>query len=190
MRVHRVPDPIGPSRRPDASTRIVVLAYRGATTSELDAPVRRLADRLNADVVFVGSERGLVPGVEPARPIVVTHGPADAPAADVLVVPGGLGWKRVLDDPALRTWRATTAETARGILAMSTGTLLLASVGRLTDREATGHWLAEAELGRMGARVTGSRAAHDEMGRVVTASGAMAALGVVDLLADSTLWAR
>ncbi|MEL6891671.1 MAG: DJ-1/PfpI family protein [Actinomycetota bacterium] len=186
----RVLAPIGPPRRPDAALTVAVLVYRGATTAELDEPVRQLADRLDADVVFVGERVGRIPGVEPARPILVTHTPADAPSADVLVVPGGLGWKRVIDDHEIRSWLETSAASARGILAMSTGTLLLASVGRLAGREATGHWLAEHELAELGAHVSPNRSAHDEMGRVVTASGAMAALGVIGLLADSTQWAR
>lgn len=179
-----------PPRRYDARITVAACAYRGVTTAELDEPVRRLADRLRADAVFVGAEVGQVPGVEPGRPVHITHTPADAPVVDVLVVPGGLGWKRVVSDETIHRWLATAAADARGILAMSTGSLLLASVGRLEGREATGHWLAETELSELGARVSGTRSAQDEMGRVVTAAGAMAALGMVDLLADATLWAR
>ncbi len=182
--------PLGPARRPDAGLVVAALAYRGVTTAELDQPVRQLAHRLHADVVFVGAAIGTVPGVEPARPVTVTHTPDTSPAVDVLVVPGGLGWRQVIGDERIHSWLSDVASTARGILAMSTGSLLLASVGRLDGREATGHWLAESELAELGAVVSGTRSAHDEMGRVVTASGAMAALGMVELLADSTLWAR
>ena len=182
--------PLEPARRTDARITVAALAYRGVTTAELDEPIRRLSDRLDADTVFVGAAIGQIPGVEPARPVVVTHTPDHAPPVDVLVVPGGLGWKRVVGDETIRRWLASAAADARGILAMSTGSLLLASVGRLEGRAATGHWLAESELAELGARVSHTRAAQDEMGRVVTASGALAALSVIDLLADSTLWAR
>lgn len=109
---------------------------------------------------------------------------------DVLVVPGGLGWRQVADDDELSRWLAEAAAAARAILAISTGTLLLASVGALDGRDATGHWLAEDDLARFGAHVQSSRVARAEGGRLVTASGALAAEHVVDELADQFNWAR
>lgn len=73
---------------------------------------------------------------------------------------------------------------------MSTGSLILASVGRLEGRAATGHWLAESELAALGASVSSTRTASDDGGRVVTASGALAAIQVVDELADHARWAE
>ena len=182
--------PLSGSTRQGAASTIGVLVYRGVSSSEVDEPVERLAERLHADVVFVGAAPGQVHAVEPSRPIVVECTPDDAPPIDVLVVPGGLGWKQVIDDPAIRDWLRRAAADARGILAMSTGSLLLASVGRLDGREATGHWLAEGELAALGATVTSTRTASDDAGRVVTASGALAAIQVVDELADQAHWAE
>ena len=48
--------------------------------------------------MLVGRERGPVPGVEPSRIVVADAGPADDIRPDVLVVPGGLGWRQVADD--------------------------------------------------------------------------------------------
>ena len=188
----RVPElgPLSGSRREGAVSTIGVLVYRGVSSSEVDEPVQRLAARLHADVVFVGAALGRVHAVEPSRAIEVGCTPETAPSIDVLVVPGGLGWKQVIDDAGTRQWLHHTAAAARGILAMSTGTLLLASVGRLDGRVATGHWLAEGELAALGATVTSTRTASDDAGRVVTASGALAAIHVVDELADQTSWAE
>lgn len=174
---------------PDALT-ITVLVYRGVSSSEIDEPVRRLAARLGGNVVLVGPEVGRVHAVEPSREVLVGCAPKDAPSADVLVVPGGLGWKQVIDDPPTRAWLARAAAEARGILAISTGSLLLASVGRLDGRAATGHWLAQEELAALGATVSSTRTASDDGGRVVTASGALAAIQVVDELADQSRWAE
>lgn len=169
---------------------IGVLVYRGVSSGEVDEPVARLAERLGAGVVFVGAEIGPLHAVEPSRAIHVNCTPASAPIVDVLVVPGGLGWKQVIDDPDIRAWLTTAARDARGILAISTGSLLLASVGRLDGRSATGHWLAEGELAALGAIVSSMRTASDDGGRVVTASGALAAIQVVDELADQARWAE
>ena len=174
---------------PSAPT-ICVLVFRGVSSSEIDLPVTRLADRMGARVVFVGPRLGAVHAVEPSRSVVVETAPAEAPTADVLVVPGGLGWKQVLEHGEVREWLASTAASARGVLAMSTGSWLLASVGGLDGREAAGHWLADGELAALGATVSTCRTATDDGGRVVTASGARAALGVVDALADHVRWAQ
>ncbi len=182
--------PLAGFRLPGRHRTIAALAYRGVTTAELDDPVSRLAHRLDANVVIVGPDVGPVHGVEPTRRVIVDATPADAPVVDVLVVPGGLGWKQVAAAPDLSAWLADAAATARGILAMSTGSLLLASVGRLAGKDATGHWLAERELAELGANVQSVRSAHDETGRVVTAAGALAAMAVIDMIVDATLWAR
>lgn len=169
---------------------VAVFVYRGVSSSEIDEPVRRLADRLAANVVMVGSSAGSIHAVEPSREVEVTVTTLDAPPADVLVVPGGLGWKQVIGDEPTRDWLRRAATDARGILAISTGSLLLASVGRLEGRSATGHWLAEDELAALGATVSSTRTASDDGGRIVTASGALAAIQVVDELADQARWAE
>lgn len=183
-------DPIiGVDAGPDALV-VGVLVYRGVSSAEVDTPVRRLADRLEATVVLVGAAPGQLHGVEPARSVVAAADPATAPIVDYLVVPGGLGWKQVLDDEALREWLGRAARDARGILAISTGSLLLASVGRLTGKHATGHWLAEDDLAALGAVVETGRTAADDMGRVVTASGALAAVSTIDSLVESAQWSN
>ncbi|TDT18190.1 DJ-1/PfpI family protein [Ilumatobacter fluminis] len=165
-----------------------VFVYRGVSSSEIDEPVQRLTARLDADIVTIAPGSGSVHGVEPSREIEVDHVVDDAPPVDVLVVPGGLGWKQVIDHAASRDWLARAALDAKGILAISTGSLLLASVGRLDGRDATGHWLADADLAALGAIVTGGRTAAADEGRVATASGALAALQVVDELATRSRW--
>jgi transcriptional regulator GlxA family with amidase domain len=188
----RVPElaPLTGRHTDPAAPTIGVLVYRGVSSSEVDEPVTRLAERLGANVVLIGPQVGLIHAVEPSRSVMVDCVPPDAPTVDVLVVPGGLGWKQVIDDDRVRSWLQRAATEARAILAMSTGSLLLASVGRLEGREATGHWLAEGELAALGATVTSTRTASDDSGRVVTASGALAAIRVVDELADQARWAE
>lgn len=178
---------------PDAEVGAPVvgaLVYRGVSSAELEAPVTRLAARLRARVVLVGAEIGALHAVEPSRTVVADADPTTAPVLDYLVVPGGLGWKQVIDDRDIRGWLARAGEDARGILAISTGSLLLASVGRLAGRNATGHWLAEDDLAALGARVEHVRTTNDEMGRVVTASGVLAALSTIDDLVDSAQWSQ
>lgn len=166
-----------------------VVVYRGVTTSEVELPATRLAERLDADIVMVGAEPGPVHGVEPAREVVADVGPSHEFLPELLVIPGGLGWRQVVDEVELGRWIARVADHARGILAISTGTLLLAAVGRLDGRAATGHWLAEDDLAGFGADVRSARVAEAEAGRVVTAQGARAAEAAAEELASRASWA-
>jgi transcriptional regulator GlxA family with amidase domain len=183
-------EPLTGRRLADPSATIAVLVYRGVTTVEVEIPVQRLAELIGADIVLVGDRPGPVPGVEPARMVIVDAGSSERVRPDVLVVPGGLGWRQVAENDELSRWLADAAATARAVLAISTGTLLLASVGALDGRDATGHWLAEDDLARLGAHVQSSRVARADAGRLVTASGALAAWHAVDELADQFNWAR
>jgi transcriptional regulator GlxA family with amidase domain len=148
-----------------------------------------LADLLDAEVVYVGPHPGEFHGVEPSRTVVAGRGPGADYLPDLLVIPGGLGWKQVARNEELTTWIARAADHARGILAISTGTLLLDAVGRLVGRQATGHWLAEHDLAAMGADVQSDRVAQAEAGRLITASGRLAAVSAVDELASRVSWA-
>ncbi|CAN5420905.1 DJ-1/PfpI family protein [soil metagenome] len=180
--------PLTGVRRGDREVVIAVLAYRGVTTAEIELPVQRLTERLRADVVFVGIESGPVPGVEPARDVVVDATPADAGVPDIVIVPGGLGWRQLADDATLAAWLAGAVDSAQVSLAISTGSLLLAAAGRLAGLEATGHWLADVELAGLGAVVSSARTVSADHGRILTASGAHAAVALVDQIADRIVW--
>ncbi|MGA9278196.1 DJ-1/PfpI family protein [Ilumatobacter sp.] len=180
--------PLHSTRRPDAEWRVGVLVFQGVTSNEIDEPVRRIADRLHADLVFVGVEVGRVQAVEPARTVDVDITPDDAPDADVLVIPGGIGWERLVADLTLMAWLTRNAQHARAVLAISTGSLLLAAAGRLEGQKSTGHWLARDDLARLGAAVQSDRIVRSDDGRIVTASGAHAALSAIDELLERVLW--
>ena len=104
----------GRTREAPAPT-LAVLVYRGVSTAEIDLPVSVLADRLGASVQFVGTEPGVLPGVEPSRDVVVDVLAADAALPDWLVVPGGLGWRRVIDDRPTMAWLAMAGAQARAV---------------------------------------------------------------------------
>ncbi|MFT6293631.1 MAG: hypothetical protein ACJAR2_004262 [Ilumatobacter sp.] len=81
------------------------------------------SQRLGASVVFVGPQVGRVHAVEPSRPVEIGCLPADAPAIDVLVVPGGLGWKQVIDDDRVRSWLQHVEGAAASAIAVGGLTL-------------------------------------------------------------------
>jgi len=72
--------------------------------------------------------------------IVPDHDFADVPPIDVLLVPGGQGTRREVDNPALVEWIAKTAAGCRWVTSVCTGALLLWKAGVVGNRRVTTHW--------------------------------------------------
>jgi transcriptional regulator GlxA family with amidase domain len=111
---------------------------------------------------------------------------ADAPAIDLLLVPGGFGTRPLLQDAETIDWIRRTAAAARRTASVCTGALLLARAGLLDGRRATTHWGAFGLLGTLGRDITVDREARFVDDGVLTsagvASGMDLALHVVETL--------
>ena len=117
----------------------------------------------------VAARNGL--SVNPARTL------ADAPAADVVVLPGGWGTRRAMNNPVILDWIKSASARAELVLSVCTGALLLARAGLLDGRPSTTHHsafdlLAEAAPGT---RVVRDRRFVDD-GKVVTSGGIAAGI--------------
>jgi transcriptional regulator GlxA family with amidase domain len=78
--------------------------------------------------------------------VVPTYGLDDAPPADVLVVPGGAGTRRLLHDERVLAWVRERAAEVELLVSVCTGSLVLGAAGLLQRRPATTHHDAFAEL--------------------------------------------
>lgn len=65
---------------------------------------------------------------------------SDCPSLDFLLVPGGQGTRREVDNPALIRFVAERAEHCQAVLSVCTGTFILHRAGLLSGRKATTHW--------------------------------------------------
>jgi len=68
----------------------------------------------------------------------------DVDAPDILLVPGGPGWRQ--PDPQLLEWLRECAGRAERVVSVCTGAFLLAGAGLLDGLRATTHWDSCAEL--------------------------------------------
>lgn len=68
------------------------------------------------------------------------HTIADHPALDILVVPGGYGTRRELDNPVVLNWIVEQDRQTRLTTSVCTGAFLLAADGLLDGKKATTHW--------------------------------------------------
>lgn len=68
------------------------------------------------------------------------HTIADHPPLDIVVVPGGRGTRREIDNPVVLDWIAAQAAKVELTTSVCTGAFLLAKVGLLDGKAATTHW--------------------------------------------------
>ncbi|MGE5127377.1 MAG: DJ-1/PfpI family protein [Betaproteobacteria bacterium] len=99
------------------------------------------------------------------------HDFADAPAIDILLVPGGFGTRPLLQDASVVEWIRRTAASARRTASVCTGALLLARAGLLDGRRATTHWGAFGLLATLGHGIRVDREARFVDDGVLTSAG-------------------
>jgi transcriptional regulator GlxA family with amidase domain len=87
-------------------------------------------------ILLVGPEPGPVASVQGPRSI-ADHGLADCPPLDVLLVPGGLGTRREVENDRLLGWLRERAADATYVTSVCTGSALLARAGLLDGHRAT-----------------------------------------------------
>ncbi len=140
------------------------------------------------DVVFVGHRRGEVRTENGMLGVVCDATFDEVAAPDVVVVPGGIGTRRLLDDHAIRAWLQSVHPTTKLTTSVCTGALLLAAAGLLDGLTATTHWRAADLLNELGARYVPTRVVEHLPQRIVTAAGVSSgidmALRLVEILVD------
>jgi transcriptional regulator GlxA family with amidase domain len=65
---------------------------------------------------------------------------ANCPPLDILVVPGGWGTRKEIDNESLINWVAERGEQVETLTSVCTGAMLLGRAGLLDGRRATTHW--------------------------------------------------
>ncbi|HEX6121011.1 MAG TPA: DJ-1/PfpI family protein [Dongiaceae bacterium] len=122
---------------------------------------------------------------EEVRVIPSTQGPrseiddlfADDRAYDILLVPGGRGTRREVDNSRLLSWLKLKAAAAEYVASVCTGSALLARAGLLDGLEATSNKLAFDWVNKQGPSVRWQRRARwVEAGKFFTSSGVSAGM--------------
>ena len=112
----------------------------------------------------------------------------EVPTPDVIVVPGGVGTRQLMDPNPIHDWLRSAHETTRFTTSVCTGSIVLAAAGLLQGMEATTHWSAYEELNSQGAIATGKRVVEHLDERLITAAGVSSgidmALRLSELLVD------
>ena len=131
-------------------------------------------------VVTIAREQGAVRCAKGLR-VLADHGFGDSPELDVVLVPGGQGTRREVDNPLVIDWLRKTAARCRFVTSVCTGSLLLLGAGLAEGKRITTHWAFLETLRQRGGAtvVDGVRYVRD--GNLVTAAGVSAGI-------DMSLW--
>jgi transcriptional regulator GlxA family with amidase domain len=164
--------------------RVGILVFDGVAVLDLAGPFEVLSRaRLEPGVESRRTEDGALFDVftvaKTSEPVTATgglvitprHSFADAPAIDLLLVPGGFGTRPLLQDAETIDWIRRTAACARRTASVCTGALLLARAGLLDGRRATTHWGAFGLLESLGRDITVDREARFVDDGVLTSAG-------------------
>ena len=139
-----------------------------------------VADELRDHTVFnmctVGLTRGTVRAVNGLK-VLADYTLEDCPAPDVLLIPGGAGTRKLLNQPSLLEWLRIKSRSAEIVASICTGALVLGKAGLLDGLRVTTHHQCLDELRSVApaAIVDPTRRFHDN-GKFCTGAGISAGI--------------
>jgi transcriptional regulator GlxA family with amidase domain len=102
---------------------------------------RRREEPSPYDVALIAEQPGVVEATGGLK-VVADHTTETCPDLDVLVVPGGWGTRREMNNDRLLAWIDGRSRRVGTLASVCTGALLLGRAGLLDGRRATTHWRA------------------------------------------------
>jgi putative intracellular protease/amidase len=162
--------------------QIAIPVFDRFTALDAVGPYQVLSGLPGAEVRFLGPEAGPVKTDNRMLTILAEGRWEDLSEPDVLVVPGGIGTRALLDDERLLAYVLHAHEHSRYTTSVCTGALVLAAAGVLDGLEATTHWIERDLLGELGACPVAARVV--EQGKVITAAGVSAGIDMALRLAE------
>ena len=159
--------------------QIAIPMYDRFTALDAVGPYEVLSRLPGAEVVWLAHEPGLVRTDNRMLALQASARFEDVPTPDVLVMPGGLGTRDLLDDQRILGWLRRAHESSTWTSSVCTGSLLLGAAGILEGLSATSHWLELDALTEYGATPVEDRVVPQ--GKVVTAAGVSSGI-------DMALW--
>jgi transcriptional regulator GlxA family with amidase domain len=106
---------------------------------------------------------------------------ADAPALDVVLVPGGMGTRREADNPVLVDWLRRVGQQCMWVTSVCTGALLLHQAALAKGKRVTTHWRFIETLRALPDITVLEHTRYVRDGNVLTAAGVSAGI-------DMALW--
>jgi transcriptional regulator GlxA family with amidase domain len=138
-------------------------------------------EALTDDRMVTIAERGEPVRCRKGLRVVPDHSFENAPRLDVLLVPGGQGTRREVENRAMIEWLRKAGGSCRWVTSVCTGALLLHEAGFARGRRVTTHWGFIEPLRRRGEVTVLENVRWVRDGNLVTAAGVSAGI-------DMALW--
>ncbi|HIG71200.1 MAG: DJ-1/PfpI family protein [Myxococcales bacterium] len=133
------------------------------------------------EVVTIAEKKELVRGAKGLR-VMPDHSFEDAPALDVVLVPGGQGSRVEMENTAMLEWLQGVAPSCTWVTSVCTGAAILVKAGLAKGCKVTTHWGYIDQLRELaGDCVVLEKTRYVRDGRLVTAAGVSAGI-------DMSLW--
>lgn len=150
--------------------QIAIALYPGFTALDAIGPYQVFTNLPGAEVVLCGEARGPLDDDLGLLHLSLDAAYDDVPSPEVVLVPGGLGTRRVIaDGHPIVDWVRAVHPLTTWTTSVCTGALVLGAAGLLDGLPATTHWLSTDHLADFGAHPTEERVVR--AGRIVTAAG-------------------
>jgi len=169
-----------------SSRRVSVVLFEGFELLDVFGPVELLS-MLPEDfaVNLAGPVAGPVRSSQGTE-VIAEAAYADAPAPDIVMVPGGIGTRALARDAGFLSWLSGWAQSAELVTSVCTGSALLAAAGLLDGYRATSNKLAFEWVSSQGRDVTWVAKARWVQDRDRwTSSGVAAGMGMTAALIAS-----
>ena len=140
----------------------------------------RHSGRENDRVVTVAERAEPVRAAKGLR-VLADYDFTNAPKLDVLLVPGGQGTRKEVDNPVLIDWLRKTAPACTWVTSVCTGALLLHEAGFTRGKRVATHWAFVPRLRERGDVTVLENVRYVRDGRLVTSAGVSAGI-------DMALW--
>ncbi len=149
--------------------QVAIPLFDRFTALDAIGPYQVLSSVPGVEVRFLGPDAGPVRSDNRMLTILAEGRWEDAGEPEILLVPGGIGTRALLEDERLIDWVKQVHAITTYTTSVCTGSLVLAAAGILDGLDATTHWMEMELLGELGAKPTGERVV--ERGKVWTAAG-------------------
>lgn len=160
---------------------IVCLVFDGLTALDAVGPLEVLARLPDAKVRLVAPARGQVVAEDYGLTLAVHADLESVTRADLLLVPGGFGTRKLMRDARVLEWLRAVDRSTQLTASVCTGALLLAAAGLLEGRRANTHWAVREQLANFGAVPVSERYVRD--GKYACAAGVSAGIDLALALA-------
>jgi transcriptional regulator GlxA family with amidase domain len=124
--------------------------------------------------VYTVSEKGGEVRCAKGMRVLADHSFQTSPLPDILVIPGGHGTRREIENEAMLSWVKQAAASAEVSTSVCTGSFILYAAGLLEGRRATTHWASLDYLRGRGVDIVEERFVDE--GNIITAAGVSAGI--------------